>query len=294
MIWRAQAFERARATCMIHAASVTTTNVINVCCGERFLFDRSVSDTFDYSISGVLPGISVVVLVLQSYMSSDMARVVINRLRARFAGKTKVVRLQGISDDELYEVASGEDGLKDRKVSGGEKSKRGKNYEMNETSKRNTAWFGARTEAWKRTLTGGRRQEKASSGIAITCSVTSSGKKYQKWNNKTGKEIKSEAVKSSLLEPFDECPSLLMNELAPPTSDNFDGHLCYGQSCDPAFAVEDDTDRTRVPTNHMTLNMSAANAWEETRNRTTIKATVMNFFSRFKREKKSKVMRIRI
>ena len=227
-------------------------------------------------------------------MSSDINRVMINRLRARLTGRTKVVRLRGISDDELHEVASGEGGLKDRKVAGGEKSKRGKNYEMNETSKRNTAWFAARTEAWKRTLTGGRRQEKTSSEIAITYSVTLSGKKYQKWNNRTGKEIKSETVKSSLLEPFDECPSLFTNELAEPTSMNFDGHLLYGHSRDPALVVANGTDRTRVPANHVTLNVSAANAWEETGNRTKTKATVMNFFSRFKREKKSKVMRIRI
>jgi len=223
-----------------------------------------------------------------------MAGVMINRLRARFTGKTKVLRLQAISDDELYEVASSEDGLKDKKVAGGEKSKRGKNYEINETSKRNTACFAARTEAWKRTLTGGRRQEKTSSEIAITFSVTSSGKIYQKWNNKTGKEIKSETEKSSSLEPFDECPSLFMNELAQPTSVNFDGHLSYGHSRDPALVVEVGTDRTSVPTDHVTLNMSASNAWEKTRNHTTAKATVMNFFSRFKREKKSKVMRIRI
>lgn len=221
-----------------------------------------------------------------------MDRVMINRLWARLTGKTKVVRLWGVSDDELQKVASSEDGLKDRKVASGEKSKRGKNYEMNETSKRETAWFAARTEAWKRTLTGGRRQEKTSSEVDLTCSVTSSGKKYQKWSKKTGKEIKSETVKSSLLEPFDECPSLVTNEPAEPTSVNFDGQLLYGHSRDQALVVENGTDRTSVPTNHVTLNLSAANAWEETRNRTTTKATIMNFFSRFKREKKSKVMRI--
>ena len=164
---------------------------------------------------------------------------------------------------------------------------------MNETSKRNLPWFTARTEAWKRTLTGGQRQEKASSEIAISCSATSDGKNYQKWNNKTGKEIKRETVKSSLLEPFDEFPSLHTNEPAPPASVNFDEHLSYKQSCDPALVVEDEPDRTSGLTIHVTLNMSTANAWEETRNRPMTKATVMNF-SRFKREKKSKVMRIRI
>ena len=274
---------------MIRAAFVTN-NVINVCRGERFLFDTSVGNTFDSVISKVLPGASVPVLVSQSFMSSDMARLIINRLRVRFAGKTKVVKLQGISDDELYEVASSEDGLKDRKVPGGEKSRKGKNYEMNVTSKRNRTWFTARTEVWKRTLTGGRRQEKANSNIAISCSVMSGGKNYQKWNNKTGKEIKSETVKSSLLEPFDEFPPLYTNE----PSVNFDGHLSFEQSYDPALVVEDEPDRTSALTNHVTLNMSTANAWEETRIRPMTKVTVMNLFSRFKREKRAKVMRISI
>lgn len=274
---------------MIRAAFVTN-NVINVCRGERFLFDTSVGNTFDSVISKVSPGASVPVLVSQSFMSSDMARLIINRLRVRFAGKTKIVKLQGISDDELSEVASSEDGLKDRKVPGGEKSRKGKNYEMNVTTKRNRTWFTARTEVWKRTLTGGRRQEKANSNIAISCSVMSGGKNYQKWNNKTGKEIKSETVKSSLLEPFDEFPPLYTNE----PSVNFDGHLSFEQSYDPALVVQDEPDRTSALTNHVTLNMSTANAWEETRIRPMTKVTVMNLFSRFKREKRAKVMRISI
>lgn len=250
-------------------------------------------NTFDSVMSKVSPGASVPVLASQSFMSSDMARLIINRLRVRFAGKTEVVKLQGISDDELYEVASSEDGLKNRKVPGGEKSRKGKNYEMNVTTKSNRTWFTARTEVWKRTLTGERRQEKANSKIAISCSVTSGGKNYQKWNNKTGKEIKSETVKSSLLEPFDEFPPLYTNE----PSVNFDGHLSFEQSCDPALVVEDEPDRshrTRALTNHVTVNMSTANAWEETRIRSMTKVTVMNLFSRFKREKRAKVMRISI
>lgn len=77
--------------------------------------------------------------------------------------------------------------MKDGKVAGGEKPKKGKNYEISETCKRNTACFAARTEAWKRTLTDGRRQEKTSSEIVISPSVTSSVKKYQKWKSNTGK-----------------------------------------------------------------------------------------------------------
>lgn len=237
-----------------------------------------------------------------------MATVLRSRFGARFAWKTEVKSLQGISNDEVYEVASTGDGLiKGRTVTGGEKSKRGKSYFMNETSTRNTNGFAARTFAWKRTLRSERRQAKANSEIAFNCSLTPGGKEsdignrfarrdsYQKWNTKTGKEIKSDATQSSTYGTFDKCPVLFVNELAPPTPVNFDAHQSREQSsCDPALVHGAARDCAGVPTNHVTLNVVAGNAWDETRIRTTIKSTAVNFFSRFKPEKKTKVVRIRI
>ena len=220
-----------------------------------------------------------------------MARVMINRFSERFTGKTEVEKLQGISDDELYGVTSSEDVLKDRKVLGSKKEKRSRNYEMNDTSKGNVTWFAVRTEAWKRTLARGIRQEIARSEIAASCTVTSKGKIYQKWNAKTGKEIKSETVKSSFSEAFDECPASFVNELAPLTPVTSEGRQSYGQSCDPALVLEHSS-RSDVPTNHVTLNVTAAKAWEKPKNQTTVKSTLINFFSRFKRGKETKVMKI--
>ena len=219
-----------------------------------------------------------------------MARVTINRFRERFTGKTEVEKLQGINDDELYGVTSSEDVLKDRKVLGSKKAKRSKNYEMNDTSKGNVGWFAVRTEAWKRTLASRKRQEIARSEIAASCTVTSKGKIYQKWTAKTGKEIKSETVKSSFSEAFDECPASFVNELAPLTPVTFDGRQSYG-SCDPALVLEHSFG-SDVPTNHVTLNVTAAKAWEKPKNQTTVKSTVINFCSRFKRGKETKVMKI--
>ncbi|KAL9981635.1 hypothetical protein ACROYT_G010367 [Oculina patagonica] len=199
-----------------------------------------------------------------------MAGVMISRFKERFTGKTKVKKLQGISDDELYGVASSEDMLKERKVIGGKKLKRGKNYQMNETSKRNTHWLAARTEAWKKTLTSGRGQEKASGEIAVSCSVMSNGKKYQKWNTKTGKEIESDTTPSSSSEIFFEFPALFLNELTPSKPVKFDTHQSYGQSCDPALVLED-TPGSGVLTSHVTLNVAAANAWEKTKRKTKVK-----------------------
>ena len=221
-----------------------------------------------------------------------MASVMINHFRERFTRKTQVEKLQGISDDELYCAASSEESSKDTKVIGSKKPKRGRNYQMNETSKRNMPWFAARADAWKITVTSGQRKEKASSEIAVSCSVTSNGKKYQKWNTKTGKEITSNTIQSSS-KVFDKRPDLFVNELAPPTPVNFDGHQSYKQSYDPALVLED-TPGSGVLTNHVTLNVAAANAWEEKKKHATVKSIVISFLSKFKRENKTKVMRIRI
>ena len=223
--------------------------------------------------------------------SCAMAGVMINRVREVFTGKTKVEKLQGISDDELYGVTNSEDVLKDINVLSSKKAKRSKNYEMNDTCKGNMALLSVGTEAWERTLTSGKRKEKERSEIAASCTVTSKGKIYQKWNAKTGKEIKSETAQSCSSEIFDECPPLFVNELTPPTPITFDTHQSYGQPRDLALVLEHSS-RGDVLTNHVTLNVTAANAWEKPKNHTTIKSTVINFFSRFKREKKTKVMKI--
>ena len=215
-----------------------------------------------------------------------MARVVINRFRERLTGKTKVEKLQEISDNELNGVnTSSEDVLKDKNVVGSKKVKRSKNYEMNDTSEGSMTWFAVRAEAWKLiTLASGEKQQKERSEIAASCTVTSKGKIYQKWNAKTGKEIKSETVKSSFSEAFDECPASFVNELVPPTPVTFDTYQSYGQSCDPAFVLEREPGNNGAPTYHVTLNVTAAKAWEKPKNHTTVKSTVINFFSRFKRE----------
>lgn len=116
------------------------------------------------------------------------------------------------------------------------------------------------------------------------------GKNYQKWNNKMGKEIKSEIVKFFLLEFFDEFLLLYINELFV----NFDGYLFFEQLYDLVFVVQDEFDRISVFINYVILNMLIVNVWEEMRICLMIKVIVMNLFLRFKREKRVKVMRISI
>ena len=86
---------------------------------------------------------------------------------------------------------------------------------------------------------------------------------------------------------------MFVDELAPPTPATLYGGKVDRQSRDPAPIIEEAKDSS-VPTNHVTLNVTAGNAWEETRNRTTIKEILTKYFSRFKLEKKTKVKKARI
>ena len=225
------------------------------------------------------------------------------RLFLPFVQQTKVKRLHGINNEDFNEVASCQSSVKDKQA-----SKRGKNYEMNDTSKRNKNTFVARTFAWKRTLVTRRTLEKSGKETAYSCLPVPAEKEadrcnssylgrrdsHQTWDTKTGKRVKSESTKPDFSELFQTCQSPFINELAPPlTPVSLYRRQSYGQSCDPAVVLEQ-TKGSCVPTNHVTLNVSAGNAWEETENRTSIKTTVMGLFSRFARERKTKVKKVRL
>lgn len=212
--------------------------------------------------------------------------------------KTRVERLEGVSDEGLYQVASGEDGVRESSLFCGEKSKRSKNYETNEISAAKPHGFSGWTTTWKEKLTSGRRQLKANDESAFSCSVITNEKEgdickcMQRWNIKTGKEIKSDSTQTSY-ETVDKRPFVFVNELGPTKPSNIYAYQSYMQSCDPALLVEDAQD-SGVLTNHVNLNVSRGNAWEKAKSHSTVKSTVSDFFSRLHRTKKTKVTRIRI
>lgn len=235
-------------------------------------------------------------------VSWELARAARGRLFLPFVRQTKVKRLQGINNENFDEAAGCQSGLKDKQA-----SKRGRNYALNDTSKRNKNTFVTRTFAW-RTLMPRRTREKSGKEIAYSCQLPAPAEKeadrcnasylrrrdfHQTWDSKTGKRVKSESTERDFLELFQTCQSPFVNELAPPTPASLYGRQSYGQSCDPAVVLEQ-TKGSCVPTNHVTLNVSVGNAWKETKNRTSIKTTVMGLFSRFKRERKTKVKKVRL
>ena len=238
-------------------------------------------------------------------VSWELARAARGRLFLPSARQTKVKKLQGINYEDFDEVASCQSGLNAKKD-----SKRWKNYELNDASKRDKNTFVTRTFAWKRTpLIARRTREKSGKEIVYSClpapaeieadrcNASYLGRQespHQKWNTKTGKKMKSEASEPGFSELFQTCQPLFVYELAPPTPASLYRRQSYRRSCDPAVVLEQ-AKGSCVPTNHVTLNVSAGNAWEETKNSTSIKTTVMGLFSRFKqRERKTKVKKMRL
>ena len=210
-----------------------------------------------------------------------------------FTAKTaKAKKCKRIDEDDFDEVAAVhvQTGWKEASVFG-EKLKKGSNYLVKKERHSNVF------SAWKRAMASQPREknknsgEVSSSGDSSSCLESRSC--HKTWSTKTGREIKSESTPLAFPKLFEASPSMFVNELAPPTPATLYGGKVDRQSRDPALIFEEATDSS-VPTNHVTLNVTAGNAWEETRNRTTINEILTKSFSRFKLEKKTKVKKVRI
>lgn len=204
---------------------------------------------------------------------------------------TKVKKCKRIDEDDFDEVDAVhiQTGWKEASVFG-EKLRKGSNYLIKE--ERHSSVF----SAWKRAMASQLREKNNNREVSLrgnSSSCLESRSCYKRWNTNTEKEIKSESTQLAFPERFEARPSMFVDELAPPTPASLYGGKVDRQSRDPALIFEEATDSS-VPTNHVTLNVTAGNAWEETRNRTTIKEILTKYFSRFKLEKNTKVKKVRI
>ena len=210
-----------------------------------------------------------------------------------FTAKTaKAKKCKRIDEDDFDEVAAVHVQPRWKEASVfGEKLKKGSNYLVKKERHSNVF------SAWKRAMASQPREknknsgEVSSSGDSSSCLESRSC--HKTWNTKTGREIKSESTPLAFPKLFEASPSMFVNELAPPTPATLYGGKVARQSRDPALIFEEAIDSS-VPTNHVTLNVTAGNAWEETRNRTTINEILTKSFSRFKLEKKTKVKKVQI
>ena len=209
-----------------------------------------------------------------------------------FTAKTaKAKKCKRIDEDDFDEVAAVhvQTGWKEASVFG-EKLKKGGNYLVKKERHSNVF------SAWKQAMASQPREKNKKREVSLSgdsSSFLESRSCPKTWNTKTGKEIKSESTQLAFPELFEARLSMFVNELAPPTPATLYGGKVDRQSRDPALIFEEATDSS-VPTNHVTLNVTAGNAWEESRNRTTINEILTKYFSRFKLEKKTKVKKVRI
>ena len=229
------------------------------------------------------------VLTCSMTMNLGLARTMRDHFNVRFTRKTQVKRLQGVDDEDLYEVADSQTDLKGKTVSG-EKSKRGKKYKMNGASERNTNVLGTRADTWKRIMAKGRRQAKSREETVHRYSPTTTEKdggnvsyfkkrdSCKKWNTETGKEIKSEPTQPVFLELFDTCQSLFVNELAPPTPATLYGRQSCRQPRDLPGILLEEAGNSGISTNHVTLNVSAGKAWKDTRKNSELFDTSQSLF----------------
>ena len=137
-----------------------------------------------------------------------------------------------------------------------------------------------------------------------SCSYREKGGKVtlersQQWNTKTGRQIRTEEKQTQPSSSYNFM-DMFLNDLTPPSADNFQTCLSNELPCDPFF-VEIKVDADDIPSSsggggdcisHVTLNLRKGEAWAEEVKLTDKKSKLTKFLSRFKRAKTTKVKKI--
>ena len=255
--------------------------------------------------------ISLLVLLPLFFISFGVERTTNSRFGVRIVRKTKVKKIKAVNEDEFYDAMSAQDGMSD------EVDYNGKRGTSSVGRKRGKKLFGRNKiapapespEAWMKTS--GKAPRAANKYISQETCYTSKeviveedGKmkmkrSTQKWDTKTGKEIKLDKndtdESSSSVAPD---PSSFLNVLKPFTTDNFNMCNPDGSPRDLSRHVDEDVpgpSGIRV-TNEMVLDLTDGNAWEETEKRTEEKSMWSSFLSLFTRSgpKTTKVHKLRL
>ena len=226
----------------------------------------------------VLRRIALVLYIFLFFTTFGLEKVPGSRFKVRIVRKTKVVRFDNIDEGTFQNIATAEAG-RSGEASKARKSKKGKNYAVDETE----------SERKKPR----RRSKVAPASTARTlawtylnpCEVMSYG---PTWNSRLGKVKKSDRIPNlASCRPFDRATT---------SSADDNAHQEGVQSFDPWFVVQegDGASTSAAPLNdHVPLNESVL--WEESENAGPAKKSALSrFLSKFKREKRTKVQRIRI
>ena len=106
------------------------------------------------------------------------------------------------------------------------------------------------------------------------------------------KRSKSESSELTTLELSSNLPALI-TEQAPSKSSSLLRNNSFKQPCDPAVVPEEPVDDC-VPINHVILDASVANAWEERDSHKSIRTALVGLFSRLQREEKTRLKKVRL
>ena len=255
-------------------------------------------------------GISFIVLIPLYFINVGFEKTSDNRYRFRTVRKTKVEKLKAFNEDDFYDLMNSHGGESDKVDYSGTLDKPGRNSGHGKKRgkkrfKRNKVAPAPHVEAWKkapRVANSCMRQEICySSKIVIE---EEDGKltlkrSTQKWDTKTGKEIKLDKTDSTdcSSSSVGSDPSSFLNVLTPVTNDNF--NLCglNGSSCDLSRHEDDDVPGPSgvQPGQETVLDLTDGKAWVETKKPDDKISTLSNVLARFKRSgpKTTKVRKLR-
>ena len=249
-------------------------------------------------------GISLVLFLFLYFISFGIERTSNSRFGIRIVRKTKLKKFQAVDGGDFYDVTSShveESDNRDRK------KKRKKAFKRNKVVP-----APGNEEAWSKT--NGKNPRAANKYLVQescytdhTEIVEEDGKmtlkiSRQKWDLKTGKEIKldknetqesSSSVSTNLMLSF-------VNVLTPPTADNF--NVCNSDpyqvsSCDLFCPIDDAPGPSGVGVkNEIIIDLTKDNDWVDTGKCIKKKSSLSKFLSKFRRREpnNTKVRKIRL
>ena len=263
-------------------------------------------------MSRVYRRISFVLYFFLYFISFGVEKTNNSRFGVRIVRKSKVKKLQRVDEHDFYDVMSAPAEEDDKVDDDGKLSKREKNGDGKRRAKRvfkrnKVAPATEKEEAWSKTSakTPGASNKHRCQEISYTESenlVEEDGKttlktSRQKWDLKTGKEIKldiDETRESS--SSFSADPLQFLNVLNSPATDSFNVCNSDGSSCDLFSSMDNvpGTSGVRV-TKEMVVDLTEGDTWKESGKKTEKKSALSNFLSWFSRgPKTTKVRKIRI
>ena len=253
----------------------------------------------DEKMSRSYGGMSFVTFLLLYFINFCFERTNNNRFGIRIVRKTKLKKFQAVDENEFYDVTNSQAGETENCDGKTRKKKAIKRNTVTPAPRKKEAW--SKTNG-KKPCAANKYSVQESCYTDLTEIVEEDGKmtfktSVQKWDLKTGKEIKlskSETNESSSSVGTDPMSSFL-NVLTPPTADNF--NVCNSDphhgSLGDLFCPEDD-----IPgpsgvciKNEVIIDLTEDNGWVDTGKRMEKKSALSKFCSKFKRRPKINKLR---